>query len=68
MNVAVIFVNVMDLIGWGFIGLILLLAMAVNISSSIKQRFCKHERTYKFGGDIICSNCGKDFGRKGPIK
>jgi len=38
-----------------------------NIKGYIKQKLCKHERTYKqLGGrlETICKDCGKNFGFK----
>ena len=45
------------------VSIILLLVIIASIKTSIKQRFCKHEKTFENSAcDVICVKCGKNLG------
>lgn len=52
-----------------FVGVVLLVAIIINLPTAVERTFCKHERYRETRAcDAICINCGRNLGFIQPLR
>ena len=64
-----IFINAVDLLWLGLLGLVVLFFSAERILRWLQQRRCDHEKYFEtMACEAVCTKCGKNLGFIGTVR